>query len=149
MRALEKTSLDWVIQGDGKIAYTIYNNAVGQYSYDKCVKEHYFAATTQDSNYKNLDYKKILGVSMFSETNEPVNEINLFEVKPNTSKSHSKNREYKKIGTALLNYIQNTYNQKPIYVISRDEAIDFYLKNNFKSINNYHDCPYLMYNMQG
>lgn len=143
--ALGKTSLDWIIQGDGILTYNIYKNAVNQYSDFDNEKEHYLAVTTQDSDYENLDYKKILGLSLFSETSSPVNEINLFEVRPNISKSLSKNREYKKAGTALLNYIQNTYTQKPIYVISRDESINFYLKNNFKPINDHSDCPYLMY----
>ena len=146
INALEKTALNWIMQGKGLITYNIYKNATKKYGNDNILKEHYLAVTTQNSDYENLDYSKILGVSLFSETDTPVNELNLLEVQPRTS-SISKNREYKKVGTELLNYIQNTYNEKPIYVVSLDGAIDFYLKNNFKSISGQPDSHYLMYDV--
>ena len=95
--------------------------------------EHCIVLTLQKDNFDNLDPKKILGVSLFSEEDYE-NVINWFQVDPsNNFMFNPQKRKYKKVGEAILDYLTYEYDKKPIYVNSSNGAINFYKKYGFKS----------------
>ena len=100
-------------------------------------KEHYLALTTQKNNFKKLDPHSILGVLMLSER-DCDNEINWFQVKPDTKSKIKGKREFKQIGLAILNYVKSTFIEKPLFVTSSVEAVNFYKKNKFKQYQKYY-----------
>ena len=114
IEALHKTAIRWNRQGGGYFAYDMYNEVNNDYKDNNIENDHYIAATTQEADFENIDPEKILGLTLFSEKNYYKNEINFLEVEPINS-HRSRFGEYKKVGSALLNYIQDTYKQKPIY----------------------------------
>ncbi len=110
------------------------------------LKEHYIAMTLQDDNFEKLDPKKVIGLSLLSEYNYD-NEINYLQVKPTNSYSKvGEKRKYKKIGTAMLDYMKSISEQKPIFVNSALEAVNFYTMNDFKRVSE-EDPTKLYYNV--
>lgn len=95
-------------------------------------KEHFIVLTTQKSNYKKIDPKKVLGVMAFDERYFDEYSIEWLQVKPGYAYSSVKdNRKYFHIGQALIDYVKNNYKSKPIYVSSAVDAVNFYIKNKF------------------
>ena len=130
MEALYELSDIWNKRGTS-YAYSIYCDAIKGYDYDDVVKEHYIALTTQKDNFDTLDSNKVLGLTLFSETNTPDNEINWLQVDPENNNSSKIDRNYKMVGSAIINYIKSAYPEKPVYVQSVENALDFYKKNGF------------------
>ena len=130
MKALNKTAKDWR-DNSGKYADQIFErfNRLNNSDY---VKEHVFALTTQQNDFKALESDKILGLMMFNELKGPENEILVLEVNPNTSKSLNFFRKYKDVGKRLVKYAQETFNNKGITVWSDYNAIKFYKKLGFE-----------------
>lgn len=130
IKSLYETASDWDSKG---FTYTfeIFCDATKGYEYDDVKKEHYIALTTQKDNFENLEPDKIIGLSLFSETKKPENEINWLQVDPESNTERKYEREYKGGGRAIVNYIQETYTDKPIYVQSAKDAINFYRKCGF------------------
>jgi len=116
----------------------IYNDALDEKSDQKksseIYKKHFYAITSQDSNYKHLEDRKILGLAVFSEIDGPFNVLDWLQISPSTNETQSCNRKYKNLGTAIVNFIKGT-SDKNIYVDSDISAIDFYKKNGFNSVN--------------
>lgn len=102
--------------------------------------DHCLVLTLQDKNFEKIDPAKILGVSLFSEE-DIENELNWLQVQPkNTSRFQPVDRKYKNVGTAIINYIRENYEGKPIFVNSSNTAIDFYKKLGFESYDEEHPC---------
>ena len=132
VKALYKTAIDWTYQG-AKYSSNIYHEAVKGFEYDNIEKEHYFALTEQQNNFKELDSDKILGLMLFSHTTHENDEISWLQVRPNTKTKDSWNREYKGVGKAMVDLLSRVNYGKPIYVQSSNEAIEFYKKQGFKN----------------
>ena len=116
-------------------ASEIYYDAAKPFEYDNIVKEHYYAVTTQSENFEKLESEKILGLSLFSETTKPENEINWLQTNPVYKHGSIEPREYKGIGKAIIEYVKEHYRDKNIKVFAADDAINFYKKLGFKN------CP--------
>ncbi|MCM1264599.1 MAG: GNAT family N-acetyltransferase [Candidatus Gastranaerophilales bacterium] len=124
------TAREWETRGIS-YAFNIYSDAVKGCNYDIVDKEHYIALTTQKDDYEHLNPDKILGLVLFSELNQDTNEISWLQVDPdNNSKNHC-DRHYKKVGSSMINYIKETYNDKPISVQAVQDAVPFYKKCGF------------------
>lgn len=134
IKALYKTASLWAKKGC-YYAFGIYNDATKECKTSDVEKEHYIALTTQEDNYSHLDHNKVLGLAMFSEMKFEDNRLDFLEVNPKTSKSKSRNRQYKEAGKAIIQYLKDNYNQN-IGVSSDSRAVDFYRKQGFVSVDN-------------
>jgi len=102
--------------------------------------DHCFVLTLQNENFQNIDPAKVLGVTLFSEE-DIENELNWLQVQPkNTSRMEPVNRKYRNVGTAIVNYIRDNYDDKPIFVNSANTVIGFYKKLGFESYDEKHPC---------
>lgn len=91
-----------------------------------------YLLTTQKNKLYRLEAGKILGaINVEQKYGEP-DEIRYFQVKPNT-KYDIKNRKYKNVGKALMNFTKSIYN-KMIDLYSSVEGFKFYKCNGFKLI---------------
>lgn len=128
---LAETSYNWNCVKWG-YASDIYSDAIKWCEYPDVEKEHYYALTTQNENYKKLESDKILGLALYMEKKSPKDEIAWLQVNPSTNYESGK-RIYKNIGTAIVSYIKQL-SLKPLYVQSDKNAVEFYEKNGFEHI---------------
>lgn len=134
--AIFKAAMLWDRPCTQNYAWNVYNRMECN-KFDEVEKEHFIALTSQKDDYDKLDYKKILGVTQFSELYRDENSIDWFQVKPLYNYVSSKNhRKYSHVGDQMIKYIIQNYHNKPIYVSSAEEAIEFYEKYGFKSEDN-------------
>ena len=131
INALRQTSADWYYLND-RFSYAIYNEAVKDYEYGNVNKEYYYAITEQKDNFDKPDYKKILGLMLFSDTKDFENEINFLQVRPDLTHSRTANRAYKNIGENFIDLLKDKHNGKTIIVKSLPDAKEFYEKQGFK-----------------
>ena len=145
IKAIEETKNKWIDNGAMYIHH-IYDDAVEPHQYYDVEKSHFYALTTQNADFNKLKSDKILGVMMFSEikSNLP-NEITWLEVNPETNKTLNKNREFKNVGTRLIEFVKNTFKTKNIHVHSAYNAQKFYKKNGFISMTKKIPDKYDMY----
>lgn len=134
MHALGTTSTTWTEKG-AQFLGTMYENALHGYTYKDVMKDHFLALTTQTSDFEKLEPNKILGVMQFAETRNPENEILFLEVNPETCRTFNFIRQYKKVGTRIIDYVKSKYSEKDIYVRSARNAVKFYKKNGFKQLS--------------
>ena len=132
IKALYDTSVLWNFQG-AKYSSEIFHEAVKGYEYDDVDHEHYLALTTQSKEFDNLCPDHILGLMLFSQTNNRDDEINWLQVRPNTNSKQAWKREYKKVGEALINLIKDANHGKPVHVQADTDAIGFYKAMGFKN----------------
>ena len=129
--ALRDAASYWDVKGSQNFAWNIYS-AMGHRPFPDVEDEKFIAITTQKRNFENLNPKQILGVAMISLLYRDENHIDWFQVKSKHNYTVSKNtRKYSHIGQAMLNYIKDTYGEKPLYVLPETKAIKFYKKNGF------------------
>lgn len=136
VQTIKKLSNDWTHHG-GRYINGIYDRMVNNRQ-DCCVKErHYYAITTQKKDYDKLNPHHVLGVMLFYETtpDKELNEIKYLEVNPSTSRTLNKERKYHGVGSKLVDYVIETYKEKPIYAYSDIRSIKFYENNNFTNRN--------------
>lgn len=127
--ALKTVARDWDSRAFG-YAGCIYDDAIKTLKYPD-TKEHYYALTTQKEDYKNLDPKKILGLTLFSDKKSSKNELNWLQVEPDSCYNSKQNRPYKNIGRALVEYIKEI-SDKTISVYPARKATPFYRKLGFE-----------------
>ncbi len=136
MSALGNVACKWSTKHS--YGLNIYNDALdeksGQNKSSDIYNKHFYAITNQDSNYKHLDDRKILGLAVFSEMDGPFNVLDWLQISPSTNETQSRSRKYKNLGTAIINFIKGT-SDRSVYVDSSMPAIDFYKKNGFNSVN--------------
>lgn len=131
---LAKTACDWEKYASG-YTFNIYNDALKFKPYPDVYKEHYLALTTQESDYANLDSDKILGLALFQEKKDSIDEIVWLQANPKTN-FENKTRKFYNIGKTLVDFVKELTN-KPIIVQSDDNAVGFYAKQGFKSTDKY------------
>jgi len=127
MDALHDAAYKWENNG-AKYARAIYNKAESGGYYHDILKDHYYALTTQNADFRKLRPDMILGLMVFSETKNPENEILYLEVNPSTSKSLNRIREYKQVGRKLVDFVHSKFKKKDIFIQSDRDAIKFYKK---------------------
>lgn len=139
LNALKRTTGLWDKKG-AKYARAMYYEASSDIPLPSVDKEHYFAVTEQKDDFTHLEPEKVLGLMIFDETNYNSNELAMLEVEPSCAKKNGENRKYKQVGSALVNYIKKSYNDKNIIVFADVNAIDFYKKNGFENMYDNSDC---------
>lgn len=114
--------------------------------------QHIYAVTLQEDTFTKIDPDKILGLTEFN-VKEPRNELKLLQTKPDCisakygynifSKFKNKIRDllgikkeeykrpYKKIGSAIVENLQEMHNDKIMEVVPVDEAKKFYKQHGF------------------
>ena len=107
--ALRQISYDW----REHFSSEIYNEAVKGYEYDNVEKEHYYGVTTQNGDFAHINSNKVLGLMLFSKTNEAEDQVNWLQARPDT-KYGSSYREFKGAGSSLINYIKHNNYGKTI-----------------------------------
>lgn len=115
----------------------IYNDALDVYSKDSdksrvFYEKAFYALTSQTENFRNPDYKKVLGICDVREYEN--GEAMLLHLQVNPEHIYSLKSEYKGSGSVILSSLKNLYNQ--IQLISRrDKSVrDFYIKNGFVNV---------------
>ena len=136
IEALGKTSKEWQKIKSG-YAPSIYYEMFKPRLYPDVNYEKILALTTQNEDYNKLDYQKILGLAVYSDKTEPVNEISWLQTNPKTNFETKNKREYKELGKKLVDYMKEI-SDKPLYVQSSDKAIKFYEKQGFEAIDDSH-----------
>lgn len=132
VETLAKTAYSWENIKSG-FTPDIYCDALKTKNYPDVDQEHYLALTTQNKNFEMVEPNKILGLALYFEKKTPANEIVWLQSNPSTN-HESGVRTYKKIGTTLVDYMKGLF-KKPLYVQSTDNAIPFYQKQGFKSLD--------------
>ena len=90
---------------------------------------HIYLLTTQQTNLDKIKPGKILGMAHISR-GPGTNELEFFQVNPKLKHGATK-REYKHIGTGILNSLKELY-KSPIELTSSYQAAEFYEKQGFK-----------------
>ena len=123
LTSLHNVSLLWSKENSNFIPY-LFSDFTQDIEFKPDVNaDHCLVLTLQDDNFENIDPKKVLGVSLFSEE-DIENELNWLQVQPkNNSNFKPESRKYKGAGTAIVSYLKNKYMGKPIFVNSSHSAI--------------------------
>ena len=134
---------DWFPQYKGILIDDVYYDFIDYYKQKE--KKDYYALTTQNNNFQKLDPDKILGIAEYSNfANKNYNYIDYIQVNPKYM-ANKQEREYKNIGSALLDTIKNLNGYKNIYLNSIHEAVDFYTKNGFKLAHDNIEEPLMVF----
>lgn len=136
VEALGRTSVKWEQIKSG-FAMNIFNELYKPKLYPDVNFEKYLALTTQNENHSKLNHEKILGLALYSDKTTPENEISWLQACPTTNYESEHGREYSGIGRTLTNYMKEISN-KPLYVQADYNAIPFYEKQGFKSVDENH-----------
>lgn len=97
-------------------------------------KTHFYAITTQKSNFKNLDYQKILALTEVTEEENGKAFIQFIQANPESIFNPCS--KYKCTGTALLDGLKDIYYRLEARPIKSDSVLNFYKKNNFVKSEN-------------
>lgn len=135
IEAMEQTKDKWLKKGAWFIHH-ICDDIVEPHNYYDIEKQHFYALTTQKADFNRLKSNDILGVMMFSETKNKANEITWLEVSPETNRALNRTREFKQVGTRLIDFVKSKFKEKDIYVHTAHNAKKFYKKNGFVSTSN-------------
>ena len=93
-----------------------------------------YILTEQKDNFWKLIPEQILGVEEVQKQNNSYR-LDYLQTRPDT-KFKAKGREYKGIGSSLLNHILNKFGtKKKIYLNSDENAMEFYKKYGFKVLD--------------
>lgn len=135
IEALGKTAVLWERKASTFANY-IYIDATKDKQYPDVEKEHYYALTKQNENFELLNPNSVLALAVYAEKKDPMNEIMWLQVDPKTNTKNASifNREYKNIGTAIVDFLKSL-SQKPLYVQSDTKATPFYEKQGFESMD--------------
>lgn len=110
------------------------------------LKTHYYALTLPQDTYYKSNPENILGICTISERANDVINIDFLQTNPKYMYSNKKNQKYTNIGTAFINFLKEQYPTKKIRLLSTQEAMGFYLKNNFIPLGNRPNNPCMMWN---
>ncbi len=132
LMALKEIGNSWYC--GSSLAAEIYLDAKENYLYSTKNKQKFYALTSQKDTFEKLNSEKILAVIEAEEYNKNILEIIFLQVHPYYN-YYSYDREYKKIGSGLLDIIKKIYSDKIIILKPVFEAINFYLKNGFKELS--------------
>lgn len=94
-------------------------------------RNKYYAITKQKSKFEKLNPYDILGLAKVTERADAKHEIDFLQVEP-TCEAYSFIREYKSLGTAMLEGIKKAAKGFDVILHTVPAAINFYLKNGFE-----------------
>ena len=97
-----------------------------------------YVLTEQETDFKKLDPKKILGIAQMRKESSDLYCIDFLETKPELQKTN-KERNYKRIGSRMLHCFKKTFFDKTLKVDYIFDEIQFYINNGF-----YFNDPVLM-----
>lgn len=131
LNALEDTARNF---GGDTLANNVYIHANSAFLRGKAGNIQLLALTKQGENFQNLNADDILGVAeiSLSKTEPSWIELKNLQVRPQYTHS-SRYQHIKNIGTAIVNYLKETY--KKIELNSSSSGIRFYEKLGFKRQN--------------
>ncbi len=94
--------------------------------------KRFYAVTTQNSKFQNLKPEKILGTAEVTVGNTDKIVVKYLQVKPSDS-ILSQDRQYKKVGSSVLNGLKEEHKNKDIVLlpVDDDDVKKFYLANGF------------------
>lgn len=122
LRAIENAADNW---GDDSYAYNIYDSVL---NYSKnSDKKHIYALVDTKREVKSLQAQEILGLAEFDEKKRGPNVLECIQVNP----KYIASKNFRHIGSAMLEAIKSVHFHKPIYVFSDQDACKFYEKNDF------------------
>ena len=136
LNAMYEAAKDWEQIKKGDFGLDIYYDAteISPMSTKELKNKRYYALTTQTSDFKNLDSKKIQGMALFFEHKNKFNELNALQVNPRAnSEAVLGYRSYKNVGKSLVDYVKEV-SKKPVMVYSTYSSKPFYEKQGFKQI---------------
>lgn len=131
-KLLYNISREW---GTYNYVSDIYNEVMDEFlSENLHPQKHVFAITTQKDDYENMRADDVMCIAKFNE-NDKINELEYIQVNPEHGYVNY-NSAYKKTGSAMLKFLTEKFNDKPISVFSASGgACEFYKKNNFKQVS--------------
>lgn len=122
IKALKKMSKLW---GDDSIfANTIY------YFAKRDPRKRTFILTEQEKEFEKLEPEKILGLTQLTRELSGIYDIEYLETKPEYQ-LENKNREYKKIGSQILDCLKKVFYESNLKVDYIFDRVEFYMKNGF------------------
>lgn len=92
--------------------------------------KRFFVLTEQKDSFKKVNSDDILAVAQVTRRENNL-WVDFLQVKPEFT-MFEENAKYKKIGTGVLNFIKEAFNEYPIVLSPVRTAVDFYKKNGFK-----------------
>ena len=110
---------------------SVYNSLLDKSKSDKSICERkFYSLTTQQSGFELLDDEKILGISEVMVRRNP-SEIYLCYIEADPKYIYEQTREYKRIGTAMLDSLKKLYSKITLNARDTYAVKKFYLKNDF------------------
>lgn len=136
LNAMFEAARDWEQVKKGGFGLDIYYDATTVPLNPKLTKnKRCLALTTQTSDFKNLDSRKIEGLTLLFEQKGKYNIINGLQVNPRANSEKVMGfRTYKHVGKSLVDYIKET-SKKPIILYSTTSSKPFYERLGFKQIS--------------
>ncbi|MBE7711077.1 MAG: hypothetical protein E7Z92_02940 [Cyanobacteria bacterium SIG31] len=105
------------------------------------IDKRYFALTMQKDDFRNLDYKQILGVVNIIEIASTLNHLKFLQVEPSCNYGQKK-RKFKDIGKGIIDSLKLLFPSRDITLEALDSSINFYKKNGFKVVSPFGDMRY-------
>ena len=97
-------------------------------------ENRFFALTTQTDNFENLSFKKILGLTSVYKQHDNSAYIRTIQVAPDFQYC-IKNRDFKHIGSELVNKLLRVISEKTIYLDTTEAGKKLYLTKGFKDFD--------------
>ncbi len=132
LRALEKINADW---GDDTYASNILDEASSPNEFYKEYQPTVYAITTQKDNFEKLEPEKVLGLAETSIEFGTIKSLDYLQTNPKFL--NKPQPAFKRIGTAMLKFVEDINKGKRIEADSVEKAKTFYLKNGYKRSEEY------------
>ena len=110
-------------------AWEIYNDFKAVADYENNKKLHFFAITEQKRNFGKLNPADVMCLAEFEE-HPNINEINYLQTNPEYGYENYY-QPFKHTGSAMIDFLEQHFYDKPIKVFSTLTAVTFYQKNSF------------------
>ena len=135
LKTLSKVNENWK-QGDN-FAKLIYNSFYHYHNIRKKSKKgKFYALTSQQGDFKELDENKILGITQIYKNNRKSIEIESLQTNPKYIYG-VKNRKIKHIGEAIIQSLKENFNNCDILLFSTKAGKPLYEKMGFKTIKGF------------
>lgn len=137
LSTLEKLSEKW---GDDTYASNILDEATSLNEFYNEYRPTVYALTTQKDNFEKLQPNKILGLMETSDDFGTIKSLDYLQTNPEFLDKFKP--AMKRIGTAMLNFIERINKGRRIEIDAVESAKSFYLKNGYKRMNDYFNIYY-------
>lgn len=116
--------------GDNSYTINLYENIKNEFKNPHESKKSVYVLTNQKGKSKILNFKNVLGIVSLNKAPEEYNDVDFLQKNP----KYLKSKTYEKIGESIMDCIKILHLEKPLHVISDENAKGFYEKIGFEKL---------------